>query len=332
MIIKSYEINKIDLKKNKNILIYGPNEGGKHEAIKKILERSKIQAIIKFDEKEILDNTEIFFNEILNKSLFETEKIILIERATDKLFKVLDEIFDKKNDDIYLIINGGILEKKSKLRNLFEKNKELTCIPFYLDGSETLSKLTLNFFRERKINISQADINLLINRCNGDRGVLKNELKKIELFLFGKKKLTSENLIKLTNLIENHSISDLIDNCLAKNHKKTLSILNENNYNNEDCILILRTLLNKSKKVLKLLNDYKNNKDVNLTISMAKPPIFWKDKEITKQQILKWSPKNIKILIYKLNDLELILKKNINNSVNLITDFLLEQSSLETSN
>ena len=90
MIIKSYEINKIDLKKNKNILIYGPNEGGKHEAIKKILERSKIQAIIKFDEKEILDNTEIFFNEILNKSLFETEKIILIERATDKLFKVLD--------------------------------------------------------------------------------------------------------------------------------------------------------------------------------------------------------------------------------------------------
>ena len=332
MIIKSYEINKIDLKKNKNILIYGPNEGGKHEAITKILERSKIQAIIKFDEKEILDNTEIFFNEILNKSLFETEKIILIERATDKLFKVLDEIFDKKNDDIYLIINGGILEKKSKLRNLFEKNKELTCIPFYLDGSETLSKLTLNFFRERKINISQADINLLINRCNGDRGVLKNELKKIELFLFGKKKLTSENLIKLTNLIENHSISDLIDNCLAKNHKKTLSILNENNYNNEDCILILRTLLNKSKKVLKLLNDYKNNKDVNLTISMAKPPIFWKDKEITKQQILKWSPKNIKILIYKLNDLELILKKNINNSVNLITDFLLEQSSLETSN
>ena len=208
----------------------------------------------------------------------------------------------------------------------------MTCIPFYLDGSETLSKLTLNFFRERKINISQADINLLINRCNGDRGVLKNELKKIELFLLGKKKLTSENLIKLTNLIENHSISDLIDNCLAKNHKKTLSILNENNYNNEDCILILRTLLNKSKKVLKLLNDYKNNKDVNLTISMAKPPIFWKDKEITKQQILKWSPKNIKILIYKLNDLELILKKNINNSVNLITDFLLEQSSLETSN
>ena len=332
MIIKSYEINKIELKKNKNILIYGPNEGGKHEAIEKLLDKSKYEITKKFDEKEILENNEIFFSEVLNKSLFESEKIILIERATDKLFKVLEKIFDKKNDDIYLIINGGVLEKKSKLRNLFEKNKKLTCILFYLDESDTLSKLTLKFFRERKINISQADINLLINRCNGDRGILKNELKKIELFLLDKKKLTSENLIKLTNLIENHNISDLIDNCLAKNHKKTLNILNENNYTNEDCIIILRTFLNKSKKILKLSNEYKNNKDINLTISTAKPPIFWKDKEITKQQVLRWSPENLKTLIYKLNDVELILKKNINNSVNLITDFLLEQSSLKTNN
>ncbi len=332
MIIKSYEIDKIDLKNSKNILIYGPNEGGKQEAIKKLLDKSKIQSKIKFDEKAILDNNGIFFDEILNKSLFESEKIIQIDRATDKLFKILEKIFDKKSEDIYLIINAAALEKKSKLRNLFEKNKEFTCIPFYLDGAETLSKLTLNFFREKKINISQADINLLINRCNGDRGVLRNELKKIELFLLDKKKLTSENLIKLTNLIENHNVSDLINNCLAKNHKKTLNILNENNYTSDDCIIILRTFLNKSKKILKLSNEYKNNKDINLTISTAKPPIFWKDKEITKQQILKWSPENLKILIYKINDIEFLLKKNINNSVNLITDFLLEQSSLKTSN
>ena len=332
MIIKSYEINKIDLKKNKYILLYGPNEGAKKETTKKLLDETNIKHIIKFDEKEILENNEILFNEILNKSLFETDKIILIDRASDKLFKILEQIFEKNNEDIYIIINAGLLEKKSKLRNIFEKEKKLTCIPFYLDGLETLSKLALNFFRTKKINISQSNINLLINRCNGDRGILKNELNKIELFLLNNKKLTSEKLIKLTNLIENHNVSELIDNCLAKNHKKTLSILNENIYSNEDCILIVRTLLSKSKKILKLSADYEKNKDIDQTISSAKPPIFWKDKEITKQQIYKWAPIKIKNLIFKLNEIELLLKKNMNNSTNLIRDFVIEQSCSNSNN
>ena len=138
--------------------------------------------------------------------------------------------------------------------------------------------------------------------------------------------------MQLTNLIENHSISELVDNCLAKNKKKIISILNENNFNNEDCIVISRLFLNKSKKLLQLSIEFKKNKNIELTISSAKPPIFWKDKEITKKQINQWEPENIKELIYKLSEIELLIKKNINNSINLITDFILEQSALKTNN
>jgi DNA polymerase-3 subunit delta len=138
--------------------------------------------------------------------------------------------------------------------------------------------------------------------------------------------------MKITNLIENHSVSELVDNCLAKNNKKIINILNENNFNNEDCILITRSLLNKSKRVLQLAKEFENNKNIELTISSAKPPIFWKDKEITKQQIKNWKPKSIKDLIYKLIDIELLIKKNLNNSLNLITDFILEQSSSGSNN
>ena len=141
------------------------------------------------------------------------------------------------------------------------------------------------------------------------------------------KKLNAENILKLTNLIENHSISELVDNCLAKNKKKIINILNENNFNNEDCIMITRTFLLKSKKILNLSSEFTSNKNIDLTISSAKPPIFWKDKEITKQQIYKWTPENIKQLIYRLNEIELLVKKNINNSINLVTDFILDQSS-----
>ena len=138
--------------------------------------------------------------------------------------------------------------------------------------------------------------------------------------------------MKLTNLIENYSISELVDNCLANNIRKTKNILIENNFSSEDSILIIRTFLNKLKRNLKLCTEFERNNDINLTISSAKPAIFWKDKDITKQQILKWSPKKIKEVIYKLNNVELMIKKNFGNSVNLIIDFILNQVSSKTNN
>ena len=326
MIIKSFEINKINLKKNKFFLFYGKNEGFKNEIISKLI-KDKKDFTHTYEEKEILENTNTFFENALSKSLFENEKIIIIKRATNKIFKVLEEIFIKNIEDIIIIVNAENLEKKSKLRSSFEKSKENICIAFYPDNNQTLSKIAYNFFKNEKILISQADINLITNKCNGDREALNNELEKIKLFSMKKKKISTENLSQLINLNENYSVSELIDNCLAKNTKKTISILNDNNYTNEDCILITRVFLNKSKRILNLSEEYKKSKNIDLTISKAKPPIFWKDKELTKQQIYKWEPDNIKKLIYNLNEIELLIKQNLNNSLNLITDFVIEQSS-----
>ena len=330
MIIKSFEINKIDFDQNKLVLFYGKNEGFKNEATNNLIKDK--DEITKYEEKEVLENINNFIESILSKSLFESEKIIIIKRVTDKILKIIDEIDSKNIEDIKIILNADNLEKKSKLRSLFEKNKKYICVPFYPDTEQTLSKLTFNFLKKKNISISQSNINLILNKCNGDRETLLNELNKIEYFSKNGKKITAENIAKLTNLIENHGISELIDNCLAKNKKKIVNILNENNFSNDDCILITRTFLNKAKKILKLSSEFQNNKNIDLTISSAKPPIFWKDKEITKQQIYKWTPENIKQLIYKLSEIELLIKKNINNSINLITDFILYQASSNTNN
>jgi DNA polymerase-3 subunit delta len=330
MIIKSFEINKIDFDQNKLVLFYGKNEGFKNEATNNLIKEK--DEVTKYEEKEVLENINNFIESILSKSLFESEKIIIIKRVTDKILKIIDEIDSKNIEDIKIILNADNLEKKSKLRSLFEKDKKYVCVPFYPDTEQTLSKLTFNFLKKKNISISQSNINLIVNKCNGDRETLLNELNKIEYFSKNGKKITAENIAKLTNLIENHGISELIDNCLAKNKKKIVNILNENNFNNEDCILITRTFLNKAKKILKLSSEFQNNKNIDLTISSAKPPIFWKDKEITKQQIYKWTPENIKQLIYKLSEIELLIKKNINNSINLITDFILNEASSNTNN
>ena len=330
MILKSYEINKINQNINHFILFYGKNEGLKNEALN-ILVKNK-NNISNYEEKEILDNENIFIENILSKSLFEEEKSIVIKRATDKILKIIEILHLKNLEDTTIIINSENLEKKSKLRSFFEKDKKLVFVPFYPDNEQTLSKLAYNFLKDKKISISPSNINLVINKCNGDRETLLNELQKIEYFSKSGKKINSENISKLINLIENHNISELVDNCLAQNKKKIIGILNENNFSNEDCIMITRSFLVKAKKLLVLSKTFETNKNIDLTISSAKPPIFWKEKEITKQQIQKWKSKNIKQLIYSLSEIELQIKKNINNSINLITDFILSHSSARTNN
>ena len=330
MIVKSFETNKINFNNSNLLLLYGKNEGLKSYVVKGIIKDKN--NIYSYDEKDVLDNLNFFFETILSKSLFEKEKIIIIKRATDKIIKIIEEIYSKNLKEIFIIINADTLEKKSKLRSFFEKDKKCICVAFYPDTDETLSKLTYNYLKEKKITISQADINLITSKCNGDRGTLINELKKIENFCRNGKKINTEILSKLTNLSENHSIAELVDNCLAKNKKKTINILSENNFSNEDCILITKSFIIKAKKLLALSETFETNKNIDLTISSAKPPIFWKDKEITKQQIYKWTPRNIKQLIYALSETELQIKKNINNSINLITDFILLQSTSTTNN
>ena len=332
MILKYFDFKKINLKTQKFILLYGNNQGHKEEFLNENLKPILPKNIYSYDETEVLKNIDDFQQTIFNKSFFDNDKLIIINRISEKSLKIIEEISNKEFNDIFFILLGGSLDNKSKIRKFFEKEINTICIPFYEDNAQSLNLFAQKFIKERKINISQQALNIIIERARGDRINLKNELEKIESFLLNKNKFDLNDILKLSNLSENYEISDLIDNCLSKNKRKIINILNENNFSNDESITISRIFLNKAKKILKLSEEYENNKDIELTISSAKPPIFWKEKEMTKQQIYKWSPKNIKELIYKLNELELQIKNNINNSNNLITNFILETCSSDVNN
>ena len=323
MIIKAYENQKIKKLKNNFFLFYGENEGYKNQVIKDIFIDIYKGNIDRFDENEVLNNFENFISGLINKSFFSDSKLILISRVSEKIIKLVDELLDREVSDVTIVLNSGNLEKKSKLRSIFEKNKDLVCVPFYKDDNRTLIQLANNFFRNNKIPVSQEIINLIIERSSGDRINLSNELNKISLFLLNKKKINIEDIIKLTNLAENYSISELADNCLSKNIKKINKIFNENVFSVDDCILIVRTLLLKSKRLLEIKKISSSNKNIEQIISNYKPPIFWKDKEIVKNQASKWSLQDTEKLIYKINDIELMVKKNYYSSLNIVSDFIL---------
>ena len=331
MILKAFESKKINLDTNKIVLFYGQYEGHKEEEISKLLTTNKNREIIKYSENEVLEDSENFYNHILSESLFSQKKVITINRASDKILKIIEYLNNKNFSDVFIIINAKNLEKKSKLRSFFEKSKKFISIAFYPDNNQTLAKYAALFFKENKIHMSQENLNFVISKCSGDRGILENDLNKIKLFSLNKKKISTDELIKLVSLIENHDISELIDNCLAKNKNKTIAILNENRLSNDDCVIITRTFLIKLKRLLRLCETYEENKNLESTIFHAKPPIFWKEKEIVKQQIKGWSIVEIKKSIYEINNIEMEIKKNYSNSLNIVTNFILHIALLKPS-
>ena len=326
MILKSFELNKIKLNKYSFYLFYGDNEGLKEEIIKNLFEKNYQDKINRYEEKEILDNKSDFFNGVFTKSFFDNEKLIIVNRATDKSKVIVEELVKKNPKDVLIILNSKNLEKKSILRKFFEKEKSIICAPCYEDNNQTLNAIINSFFRNKKISISQQLINILIERSRGDRKNLNNELEKINNYSLNKKNITLQEITKLTNLADNYSASELVDNSLAKNTRKTVSILNENKFTDEDNIIIIRTLISKLKRLLKICEFVDNKNSIVEAVSTFKPPIFWRDKQIVTQQLNNWKREELKDLIYKSNEIELLIKKNSSIGKNILSDFIISNS------
>ena len=322
MIIKSFELDKLNSYNFNLHLIYGNNEGIKEDIINNKYLKDFSGEVLKYEEQELLNSKDEFISSLLTKSLFETNKLIIVSRCSDKLSNLLAEILENEITETKIIIKSSNLEKKSKLRNLFEKEKKAVCTPVYEDDSRSLNSVINIFLREQNFNLSQEIKNILIERSKGDRINLKNELIKLKNLSISKNKLSTEDVLKLSNLAENYSVFELSDNYLAKNSKKVSNILNENNYSSEDCILIIRTILNKSKRLLKIRTEIDNNSNIDQVISSFKPPIFWKEKDIIKKQAQSWSTDQVKEIIFKINDLEALVKKNTPNSMLFVSNFV----------
>ena len=330
MIVKNFQLEANDILKYNFFLFYGDNQGLKDEKTNYIVKTTNYKKFL-YNEKEILSDIENFSNSLLTKSFFDDKKIVTIKNASDRILNLLKDLINRKIEKIIIILDTDTLDKKSKLRNFFEKEKDLVCVPFYPDDFRSLNLISKNFFKERKIKISQETLNLIIERSNGSRQHLKNELEKIDLYTVDKKKIEFSEICKLTNLGKNYNISELVETCLVKNQKKVSRIINENNFSNEDAVIIIRTFLLKTKRLLNLTKTIKSNPNLESVITNYKPPIFWKEKEIVKQQLKIWSEKSLSKLINEINDTELLIKKNMSISLNILLNFIFSNSKITNS-
>jgi len=327
MICKHFEIKNFS-KKTSLFLLYGENIGLIEDTINENLKPIFSKNVYNYDELELLNNRKELHEKVFNKSFFENDKLIIINRTTDKILSLIEEISIENTDEIKIILKSGILDKKSKIRNFFEKGENTLAVPYYEDTNTSLRLLIENFFRKKKINITYKSIEFILGKVNNDRASLKIELEKIAAYCYGKSTIKLNEIQKVMSLNENYKNSELVDTVLSKNMRKSIKILNDSLNTNEDIILTIKIFLSKLKRLQQLKNNLQIKKDIEATLNSFKPIIFWKDKEILKSQLNLYSIEEIFLLIKKINLLELEIKKNPQNSNYLLNNFIYESISL----
>lgn len=311
---KSYNLEEnFENLKNVNIaLFYGENLGLINEFKSLIKEKNKENSIIRFTQDELLKNNELLFNEIKNDSLFQEEKVFLIDQTDDKIYNLIEEISKIiKGQKIFLFSEN--LEKRSKLRNFFEKGKDLAIVACYQDNEIGIRKLIQKKLKNFK-GMTPDNINIILNNSNLERSKLQNELDKIVMY-FQDKNLDTEKLEELLNIKINDDFNKLKDKALIGDKNKTNELLSDTVIDNDKNVYYINLINQRLKKLLEIREIDKNN--IEQAINELKPPIFWKDKQIFILQAKKWNKQKIVTLLKKTYNLEINLKSSYptNNSV-----------------
>ena len=324
MVLKSYKIEKKIVELAKFFLIYGENSGLKKDIIKSILKLKENEKYKKFefDEETIIKNQNIFYNLVYSGSLFDEKKFVIVNGASDKLFGLIDDISKKNTNDALIFIIAEKLEKKSKVRNLFEKSNKLICIACYQDSNIDLKKIASNELARTKIKLSYESVNLLIERASGDRNNLRNEINKLISFAHNKNIVTYDEVKKLTNLSDNYNNEYIVNLCLSGEKKKLNKTFKENNFYMEDFFILLKIFTNKIHRLIKVKILSRSEKNLNKILDRIKPPIFWKEIDYVKKQNALWDEKKLTSVVNKISKIELTCKKNHEVAINIILDFL----------
>ena len=315
MIYKSYLVEKnIDHIKDKFVLFYGENLGMLNDFKENIKTANSEVEIIKFDNEDIIKNTEHFFKEVLNFSLFEKKKIFFINNANDKILSIIEEI-GQKIDQQKIYLFSSLLDKKSKLRSFFEKSKKHAIIPCYLDNEISIKNIILNKLKNFK-GLSPENINLITENCNNDRVKLNNELNKINLF-FQDKNLKKEELMSLLNVKVHDDFNALRDMAIKGDKTNTNKLLNNSIIDADKSTYYLAFVNQRFGKLLSIC-ELQKDKNIEQILNSIKPPIFWKEKPVILEQLKKWNIKSIKKVQSDIYNLEIKIKTTSTIDKNII--------------
>ncbi|MDC0385145.1 hypothetical protein OAM06_00405 [Pelagibacteraceae bacterium] len=328
MIYKSYLIEQNFLINENLTLFYGENLGLKNFFQKTIKEHNKDNEIIIYNQEDILKDENQIYNEILNRSLFNVKKVFLVNGVSDKIIDQIQKI-EQIIDDRKIYFFSEVLEKKSKLRNYFEKSANTAIIPCYSDNEITIKKIIQERLSGFK-NLNNQTINLILNSCGLDRVKINNEIQKI-ITCFANKEIDQNKLETLLNIRENEDFNALKDQALIGNKISTNKFMSNTIIEPEKNVMYLNIINQRLNKLLEIDKIKKNGRTED-AVSSIKPPIFWKDKATIILQAQKWNKAKINSVLKDTFNLEIIFKSNSKiNQTLLVKKLLIDICNLANS-
>ena len=315
MIYKSYLIEEnIELLKNNIVLFYGENLGLKNDFRDKIKSKFKNSSILRYSQDDVLKDSDILINEIRNVSLFDNQKIFIIDQINDKLLNLIEELQNIMNEN-KIFLFSDILEKKSKIRSLFEKSKKFDVVACYKDNEINLKKIISSKLKGYS-GVTPRLINTLIENSSMDRIKTNNEIEKIKTF-FSDKIIKPDLLEKIMNQQTDEDFNAVKDTALNGNKSDTNKLLSSTMFEEEKNIYYL-TAINQRLNKLKDVAIFADTQNIAEIVDNVKPPIFWKDKPNFIIQAKKWNEKKLNIALEKTYETEIKLKSNAELNKNLL--------------
>ncbi len=309
MILKSFEVEKnIEiLLRYRIILIYGENIGLKESFKGKIISLFKDAEIVNLYNEDISKNKDIIIDEAKNISLFTKDKVIIFNQASDKVLSDIQYILDNEKQT-KIILFADILEKKSKLRSFFEKEKTIALIPCYNDNEITLRRLVQSELKDYK-KLSSDVVTMVINYSNLDRKNIISNLEKIKIY-FEKKILSQDELETLLNTDRNELFENITDAALSGDKSRLNGLFDNFVFNKEETFMYLNAINQRLIKIKEIQDQNAIHKDLEIALNKMRPPIFWKDKPTYLKLLKKWDKKRVLEAIIYLGKIEKEIKNN----------------------
>ncbi len=328
MIFKSFGTISKEIINKPFVLLYGENPSLIHEIENNILIKIKEEksfTIKKYQEEYLIQNEDIFNQMINSNNLFEDDEIYIISKTTDKILQIFNEEIAAQNNKKIVFLTEN-LTKKSKLRNLAESSNYFACIACYHDTPEQLQSLLIQKLKNMQINVSREFINSLFEINSLNRQDINDAVDKI--LLIKKSSNIDENKLKeLFHSSTDNNNFEIVNDCLLGNKKNINIALNNIYAQGINFNEILSALKYKINKLLEIVESNTDSKNINQLVESFRPAIFWKEKNIVKDQLNRWSKKELEILLDQIFDIEIQCKKNYDVSTVILQNFVINIST-----
>lgn len=276
------------------ILIYGPDLGLIRERAVTALTSvagapSDPFNVVEFTQTALRDDPSRITDEASTISITGSRRVIRIREATDTITDAVSHAISVKGDAL-IIVEGGELSPRSKLRALFEKSDHAAAIPCYLDDGKGLTALVRETLLEENLSASPDVILWIASNLGVDRMVSRMELEKLKLYMAGNKTVTLEDAQSIIGDAAALTIDDVIYAAAGGDLPGLAISLSRAHLEDVSSISILRSTNRHFTRLEQACAYVTKGLSTDQAIKKLRPPIFFRREEAFRHQVKKWRP------------------------------------------